>query len=108
MRDSAHQVQRTNALPPIPVAVISRDSVQTAGSPELARTTALWMSMQQDLATRFAGGNLRLATDSGHFVQLDEPQVVVGAIREMVEMERKQNSETEKGCIASLDSAQRC
>lgn len=108
MRDSARQVQQTNGLPPIPVAVISRDGVQTVSSPELARKSALWMSMQQDLATRFAHGRLRRATDSGHFVQLDEPQVVVAAIREMVDMNRRQGSETEKGCIASLDSAQLC
>lgn len=43
---------------------------------------ALWLEMQQELADRF-GTDLRVVGDAGHFVQIDHPQAVNDAIRDV-------------------------
>lgn len=40
-----------------------------------------WRELQQDLARRSAHGQFRIAEKSGHFIQIDQPDVVIQAIR---------------------------
>lgn len=42
---------------------------------------ALWRDLHRDLATRFTGGRLVIAENSGHDVHMDEPKLVTDAIR---------------------------
>ena len=42
-----------------------------------------WREFQQDLADRSSHGEFRLAEKSGHFIQLDQPELVVQAIRDV-------------------------
>ena len=64
------------AIPPpdLPVVVIS------SGDQPLEQVTA-----QRALAASSARGRHVIATRSGHWVQFDEPELVVGVIRELVE-----------------------
>jgi pimeloyl-ACP methyl ester carboxylesterase len=43
----------------------------------------VWRELQQDLAKRSPRAQFRIAERSGHFVQIDEPTLVVQAIREL-------------------------
>jgi pimeloyl-ACP methyl ester carboxylesterase len=43
-----------------------------------------WREFQQDLAGRSAHGQLRIAQNSGHWIQRDEPDLVVQAIRDVI------------------------
>jgi pimeloyl-ACP methyl ester carboxylesterase len=43
----------------------------------------IWRSFQLDLAKRSTHGEFRLAEQSGHFIQKDQPELVVQAIRDV-------------------------
>jgi pimeloyl-ACP methyl ester carboxylesterase len=43
----------------------------------------IWNDLQHDLATRSPKGQYRLAEQSGHFVHVDQPELVIQAIREL-------------------------
>jgi pimeloyl-ACP methyl ester carboxylesterase len=42
-----------------------------------------WRELQEDLAKRSTHGEFRLAGQSGHFIQLDQPELVIQAIRDV-------------------------
>jgi pimeloyl-ACP methyl ester carboxylesterase len=44
----------------------------------------IWRDLQEDLAKRSPKGEFRLAEHSGHFIQADQPGLVVQAIRDLV------------------------
>lgn len=50
---------------------------------------AVWAELQQELASRSPLGRLVIAPHSGHYVQNDEPQLVIDAIREVVFLSRR-------------------
>ena len=83
-RDSAAR------LPDVPVTVIARAPSGT-GQPASNRARLmdeLWREMQSDLARAAPRGVLVPASGSGHYVHLDRPDVVVDAIRLIVEEAR--------------------
>lgn len=43
-----------------------------------------WRGFQEDLAKRSPRGEFRLAEKSGHFIQRDQPELVIQAIRDMI------------------------
>jgi pimeloyl-ACP methyl ester carboxylesterase len=45
----------------------------------------VWRELQQDLATRSPKGQFRVAGQSGHFIQIDQPEMVVQGIRDLVQ-----------------------
>jgi pimeloyl-ACP methyl ester carboxylesterase len=45
----------------------------------------LRIEMQKDLATRSTNGKFVFAEKSGHMIQQDEPELIVNAIRQVVE-----------------------
>ena len=86
-------VERRDAaarLPDVPLTVITR-APGDGESPGTARErlmAELWQQMQAELATGTPRGVLVAASGSGHYVHLDRPELVVQAIREMVEQAR--------------------
>jgi pimeloyl-ACP methyl ester carboxylesterase len=42
-----------------------------------------WIELQKDLASRSPRGQFRLAEKSGHFIQRDQPELVIQAVREV-------------------------
>lgn len=47
-----------------------------------------WHAMQVDLSTRSPHGELRIATKSGHFIQTDQPDMVIEAIHDVLSRTR--------------------
>lgn len=43
----------------------------------------IWRAFQEDLSKRSSHGEFRVAERSGHFIQLDQPELVVQAIRDV-------------------------
>jgi pimeloyl-ACP methyl ester carboxylesterase len=43
----------------------------------------IWRELQQDLAKRSTHGEFRLAEHSGHFIQQEQPELVIQAIRDV-------------------------
>lgn len=66
----------------IPVVVLTRSpasfSLNDAGA---EARQALWLELQHDLATRSPRSQHVIAKKSGHFIQNEEPQIVIDAIR---------------------------
>lgn len=50
---------------------------------QFAKWDQIWAAMQKDLATHSRKGQYRRATNSGHFINVDEPELVVQAIRDV-------------------------
>ncbi len=49
----------------------------------------LWIQMQQQLARRFAGADVRVVEGAGHFIQLDQPDAVIVAIEDVLRAVRR-------------------
>ena len=49
---------------------------------------SMWHDLQRDLAQLSTKGKFVAVEDSGHFIQVDKPQAVIDAIRELVEQVR--------------------
>ena len=85
--ESAAQAAATGSLGNIPLVVLSHDPEQPEpGIPaDLGKAIDdAWGKMQQELA-QLSGQSMRtIAKNSGHYIQLDRPDVVVEAIRNVV------------------------
>ena len=51
---------------------------------QFAAWDRIWRGFQEDLAKRSTHGEFRLAEKSGHFIQRDQPELVIEAIREII------------------------
>jgi pimeloyl-ACP methyl ester carboxylesterase len=78
IRDSVSEVRSSRRKLTIPVVVVTG----ARGAEEN------WQRLQQDLTTLSERGCLMLARQSGHVVSVDQPEVVVEAIRTVVETTR--------------------
>ena len=69
-----------------PLIVIEHGEIpKTAASDPMAKQSeAVFHVLQKDLATRSKYGELRKAEKSGHYIQRDQPELVVQAIRDVV------------------------
>ncbi len=88
-RASAAQVQRFRALPAVPLVVISR-SMQPprtgGGSPQMERA---WQRLQDELLHLLPGSTQLISRQAGHFLQIQDPQLVCEGISLAVEEARK-------------------
>ena len=84
MQLSARQAVTWLTLPDIPLVVLAHDSRTQARSDKARRMAQQWLQLQRELAERTPQGRFQLVPASGHFIQLDQPDVVTEAIREVV------------------------
>jgi pimeloyl-ACP methyl ester carboxylesterase len=89
------ETRKANWHADIPLIVLTAANAQPGGEGPLAslapKFEAIRQELQQDLVHRSDRGKHIVATRSGHFIQRDEPELVVGAIRAVVDQ-----SEAEK------------
>ena len=86
LRHSARQVGSIRRLPDAPVIVLARSPRRDAGGG--SRLDEAWLDLQRELARRMKNGSLQVVPGSGHYLHLDRPQQVVGAIRTIVDRHR--------------------
>ena len=75
-----------------PLIVLSHGMKEAnpAGSTEGAdQAEQAWAELQADLARRSSGGKQIIAEKSGHYIQFDQPDLVIDAIRQVVEAIRR-------------------
>jgi pimeloyl-ACP methyl ester carboxylesterase len=70
----------------IPVTLLS--ATKDEGMPEEARR--VWIEKQKEWLSKVPGAKHIITEKSGHFIQAQEPGLVVNAIREVVDQSRKQ------------------
>jgi pimeloyl-ACP methyl ester carboxylesterase len=87
------QVRAVRSLGDIPLAVLSHaDSAKMWSDlpPELAANLdKVWLDLQREYVTLSTDSSLILAEHSGHFIQQDEPQVVIAAILKLLNKARQ-------------------
>ena len=78
--------QATTPEPPeaVPTTPAPAPPQQTT-PPAFDPTIPVWPPLQDELATLVADARLVVAERSGHYIQLDEPELVIEATRQVVE-----------------------
>lgn len=92
----ADDIKAAGPFPYVPVAVI------TAGKRWILDTRSWrqqWMVFQQDLAAMSPQGTQTIAAESGHAIQLQQPELVVEAIRQIVEQARQRAVPDTADCL---------
>lgn len=93
--ESATQTAATGSLGDLPLAVLSHDPNKP--QPDLPEdlvkpTNDAWQQMQEELAHLSTRGTRVVAKNSGHYVQLDRPELVIEAVRVVVGQARQAQS----------------
>lgn len=78
---SAAQARMGGELPRVPLVVVTRGRRVWPDTPLGDALEKTWAELQQELARSVPGGRQVIARHSGHLVHLDEPDMVVHAIR---------------------------
>jgi pimeloyl-ACP methyl ester carboxylesterase len=72
----------------IPLVVLSRGlwlkTPPPTPDPLASTRLGIWQDLHRELATRSPHGEVVVATHSGHYIQNDEPQIVIDAVRRVV------------------------
>jgi hypothetical protein len=95
--DSAAQAATTGSLGDMPLAVLSHDpdKLFTELPPDIARSTnQAWEKMQEELAHLSTRGTQTIAKNSSHYIQFDNPELVISAVRNIVEQARNSQAST--------------
>lgn len=96
--ESAAQTAATGSLGDLPLAVLSHDPDQP--QPDLPEdlvkpTNDVWEQMQQELAQLSSRSKRTIATRSGHYIQLDQPDLVIETVHGVVNQARQFQSAPE-------------
>jgi pimeloyl-ACP methyl ester carboxylesterase len=78
---------RRSPLRPMPLVVLTRGHPDVPGAPFVEQQEALWLQLQRELAAMVPGSR-HLITQSGHNIQLEQPELVLDAIRDVVQAVR--------------------
>jgi len=90
--DSAAQTAQTGSLSDMPLVVLSHDPDKTSTDlpADLAKSVNdAWEKMQEDLAHLSTRGTQIVAKNSSHYIQVDRPDLVINAVRDVVDQSRK-------------------
>jgi pimeloyl-ACP methyl ester carboxylesterase len=89
--ESATQTAATGTLGDMPLAVLSHDPDKPSADlpADLAKpTNEAWEKMQEELAHLSTRGTQAIAKNSSHYIQSDRPDVVIEAVRGVVDQVR--------------------
>jgi pimeloyl-ACP methyl ester carboxylesterase len=90
--ESAAETAPTGSLSDVPLAVLSHDPDKPSSDlpPDLAKpVNEAWEKMQEELAHLSTRGTQTIAKNSGHYIQIDRPDVVIEAVQKVVEQARQ-------------------
>ncbi len=85
-RQSAAEVAESGELPPVPLLVLSRGKRVYPHNHRGDLMEALWSTLQEELVERSPRTAHVIANDSGHFIHLDQPQLVIDSIALIVDI----------------------
>jgi pimeloyl-ACP methyl ester carboxylesterase len=89
--ESAAETAATPSLGDMPLAVLSHDpeKLMTELPPDLAKpTNDAWEKMQEEMAHLSTHGTQTVAKGSAHYIQIDRPDIVIEAVRNVVTQAR--------------------
>ncbi len=87
-----HEALKIHPLPQVPTTILLRGQpvlLPPSASPGFGRMLEpAWRKSLQQLATSSPGSKLVIAPRSSHYIQFSEPEVIVKAVREIVQFKR--------------------
>jgi len=89
--ESAAQTATAGSLGDLPLAVLSHDpdKLNTELPPDIAKpVNQLWEKMQEELAHLSTRGTQTISKNSSHYIQFDNPELVISTVRRIVEEAR--------------------
>lgn len=89
--ESAAQAAKAGSLGNMPLAVLSHDpdKLYTELPPDIAKSTnQAWEKMQEELAHLSTRGMQTISKNSSHYIQFDNPDLVISTVRNVVEQSR--------------------
>jgi pimeloyl-ACP methyl ester carboxylesterase len=89
--ESAAQAAATPSLGDMPLVVLSHDPEKPSSEfpPDLAKPiNEAWETMQEEMAHLSTRGTQTIVKNSSHYIQIDRPDVVIDAVRAVVEQAR--------------------
>lgn len=89
--ESAAQAAATGPFGDLPLAVLSHDPDKPLAElpPDVAQpVNQAWEKMQEDLSHLSTRGSQQIAKNSGHYIQLDRPELVIEAVRTVADQSR--------------------
>jgi pimeloyl-ACP methyl ester carboxylesterase len=89
--ESAAQAAAAGPLGDLPLAVVSHDPDRPSSDlpADLAKpTNDAWEKMQEELAHLSSKGTQAVARNSGHYIQIDRPDMVIDAVQGVIEQAR--------------------
>lgn len=95
--ESAAETASTGSLSDLPLAVLSHDPDKPSSDlpPDLAKpTNEAWEKMQEELTHLSTRGTQTVAKNSAHYIQIDRPDLVIDAVRNVVEQARQAQSQS--------------
>ncbi len=101
---SAAETAATGSLGDIPLAVLSHDPQKPSAElpADLAKSTnEAWEKMQEELARLSTHGTQAVAKNSAHYIQLDRPDLVIDAVRNVVEQTSQSQGTSSTGLQSS-------
>ena len=93
--ESSAQAAATPSLGDMPLVVLSHDPDKPSSEfpPDLAKSVnEAWEKMQEEMAHLSSRGTQMIAKNSAHYIQIDQPQVVIDAVHAVVEKARQNSS----------------
>ncbi|GCE07270.1 alpha/beta fold hydrolase [Dictyobacter aurantiacus] len=75
---SEEEVRTAPAFPPIPLIVLAAENSSSGAIQQL------WLQLQGEQALLSPESSLRIVKQSGHFIQIDQPDSVIQAIRDII------------------------
>jgi pimeloyl-ACP methyl ester carboxylesterase len=78
---------RRSPLRPMPLVVLTRGHADGPGGPFVEQEERLWRQLQRELA-QLVPGSRHVITQSGHDIQHEQPELVLDAIRDVVQAVR--------------------
>jgi len=91
--ETLEQVRRTDSLGDLPLVVVTATAPvwwpDMPGQVNPVKFRKMWLDLQQDLTTLSSNSRQVFADQSGHFIQFDQPSLVIEVIRQMVNNTRQ-------------------
>lgn len=104
-KSSAAQLQQLPDAIEQPLLVVSRGRAQWSKSDDSALREGIWQELQQKLSRLSSQATQVIASDSGHFVHLEQPELVIGLLRGLLEGLRRQDATPHLSAMTGPDTA---
>jgi pimeloyl-ACP methyl ester carboxylesterase len=75
---------RRSPLRPMPLVALARGRPENPGAPYIEQDERLWRQLQRELVQLVPGSRLVIATESGHNIQDEQPELVLDAMHDVV------------------------